>query len=95
MQLYHAKRLSLSDLISKYTVAPARLLSLAKGSLSLGADADITVFDPDREWVFDKGSSASKSLNSPFHGWHLRGKAIATIIGGRKVWVESNELAAV
>src|SRR2546422_2142539 len=80
MQLYHAKRLALPDLIAKFTVAPARLLGLEKGTLSAGADADLTVLDPDRQWVFDKASSASKSWNSPFHGWSLRGKAIATIV---------------
>jgi dihydroorotase len=93
MQLYHSKRLGLSELIAKYTVAPARLLGLAKGTLSIGADADITVFDPDREWVFDKTASASKSMNSPFYGWQLKGKAVATIVGGKKVWVEQSELA--
>src|SRR5260370_37813628 len=51
MQLYHSKRLNLSDLIYKFTVAPARLLNLPKGTLRLGADADITVLDVDREWV--------------------------------------------
>ena len=48
----------------------------------------MTVFDPDREWVFDKGASASKSQNSPFYGWPLKGKAVATIVGGKKRWVE-------
>ena len=95
MQLYHAKRLALPDLIAKFTVAPARLLGLEKGTLSAGADADVTVLDPDRQWVFDKASSASKSWNSPFHGWALRGKAIATIVGGKKAWVEQTELAGV
>jgi dihydroorotase len=93
MQLYHARRLGLADLIAKFTVAPARLLHLPKGTLSVGAAADVTVFDPDREWVFERGSSASKSANSPFHGWPLRGKAVATIVGGRKVWTEQAELA--
>src|SRR5436189_4696397 len=46
MQLYHGKRLSLADVIAKYTTAPARLLRLPKGTLSAGADADVTVFDP-------------------------------------------------
>src|SRR3989449_6560173 len=80
MQLYHTRRLDLAKLIAKYTIGPARLLALAKGTLSVGADADITLIDPDRQWVFDKASSASKSWNSPFHGWSLRGKAIATIV---------------
>lgn len=86
MQLYHAKRLNLADLIAKYTSAPARLLNLGKGTLSLGADADVTVFDPDCEWVFARGGTASKSANSPFYGWPLKGKAIITIVGGQKVW---------
>ncbi len=75
----------MSDLIAKFTVAPARLLGLAKGTLSIGADADVTVFDPDREWVFEKAETASKSFNSPFYGWQLKGKATATIVGGKIV----------
>ena len=95
MQLYHTKRLGLAELIAKFTVAPARLLRLAKGTLSVGADADVTVFDPDHEWVFDKSEEGSKSKNSPFYGWPLKGKAIATIVGGRKVRSEQTELAGV
>ncbi len=91
MQLYHAKRLSLADLIAKYTIAPARLLNLAKGSLSIGADADVTVFDPDCEWVFERSGTASKSANNPFYGWPLKGKAIMTIVGGKKVLVARPE----
>lgn len=95
MQLYHAKRLSLSDLIAKYTVASARLLKLAKGTLSVGADADVTVFAPGREWVWERRATASKSQNNPFYGWPLKGKAVATIVGGRKVWVEQEAALAV
>ena len=94
MQLYHAKRLSLTDLIAKYTVAPARLLNLAKGTLSLGADADVTVFDPDHEWVFDRSDSASKSTNNPFYDWRLKGKAVLTIVGGKKVTTAGREAVA-
>jgi dihydroorotase len=91
MQLYHTKRLNLPDLIAKYTVAPARLLSLAKGSLTIGADADVTVFDPDCDWVFERASTASKSTNNPFYGWPLKGRAVATIVDGKKVWAEQPE----
>jgi dihydroorotase len=94
MQLYHAKRLSLPDLIAKYTVNPARLLNLNKGTLAVGADADVTVFDPDCEWVFERAETASKSANSPFFGWKLKGRAVATIVGGKTVWSEKNELVA-
>jgi dihydroorotase len=87
MQLYHSGRLGLAEVIAKYTIGPARLLGLPKGTLAAGAAADVTVLDPNREWVFDKTASASKSLNSPFCGWRLKGRAVATIVGGRKVWV--------
>jgi len=95
MQLYHTQRLGLAEVIAKFTIAPARLLRLPKGALSVGADADVTVLDPDRNWVFDKSAGASKSVNSPFHGWPLKGKAVATIVGGRQVWLEQTELAGV
>ncbi len=85
MQLYHTRRLGLAELIAKYTVAPARLLNLPKGTLSVGADADVTVFDPDREWIVEPGQTASKSRNNPFHGWALKGKATATIVAGKIV----------
>ena len=93
MQLVHTKRISLADMITKFTVNPARLLNLPKGTLSVGADADVTVFDPDEEWVFRAEKSASKSRNSPFSGWKLKGKAVATIVGGKKIC--SEEAAAV
>src|SRR5205823_5640485 len=88
MQLYHTKRLGLSGLIAKYTSAPAQLLRINKGNLSLGGDADITIIDPGLDWTFESGSTTSKSSNSPFYGWSLKGKAVATIVGGRKVWEE-------
>lgn len=91
-QLFHSQRLSLPDLIAKFTVSPAKLLRLHKGTLDVGADADVTVFDPEREWRFDRSASASKSWNSPFYGWPLKGKAVATIVGGRKAWIEGVKL---
>jgi dihydroorotase len=93
MQLYHGKRMSLAALIDRFTIGPARLLGLKKGRLRPGDDADLTVLDPDREWVFDKNESASKSSNSPFYGWRLKGKAMATIVGGEIVWNELSKPA--
>ena len=87
-QLYHSKRLGLSELVAKFTTGPARILRLTKGTLSVGADADITLFDPDREWVFERNQSASKSYNSPFFGWPLKGKATAAWVAGKLVWDE-------
>ena len=74
-------------MIAKFTVNPARLLNLNKGTLSIGADADVTVFDPDHEWVFERNNTTSKSANNPFYGWPLKGKAIVTIVGGKKVGI--------
>ena len=69
------------DLLS---AGPARILSLAgKGTLAPGADADVTVIDPGLEWEFRKEDVLSKSKNSPFLGWKLRGRAIMTICRGR------------
>ncbi|MGI8966379.1 MAG: dihydroorotase [Limisphaerales bacterium] len=95
MQLFHSKRMSLSDLISKFTINPARLLNLPKGTLSLGADGDITIFDPNREWVFDRSQSVSKSQNTPFDQWDMRGNVIVTIVAGQIVWAEQNQLVAI
>ena len=86
MALVHKKLLTLPQLVEKFTTGPARLLRLDKGTLSVGADADITVMDPAREWVYDVNQTASKSRNTPFHGWSLKGKAVTTIVGGRVAW---------
>jgi dihydroorotase len=94
MQLVHTKRISLADMIAKFTVNPARFLNLPKGTLSVGADADVTVFDAEQEWIYRREDSASKSRNNPFFGWKLQGKAVATIVGGKVVWSESAETVA-
>ena len=86
MQLVHSGRMSLPDLLAKFTVNPARLLRLPnKGHLGVGADGDVTVFDPNAEWTFEASQSASKSRNTPFSGWRLKGRAVATIVCGRQV----------
>ena len=95
MQLYHTKKLSLSDLLAKLTINAARLVRLNKGTLSIGADADITIFNPDIEWTYHRAESASKSKNSPFDGWKMKGKAVATVVAGKVVWSEQMEAAAV
>ncbi len=86
MQLHHSGRLSLSDVIAKYTSNPARLLHLDKGTLSVGADADITVIDPQANWKFEIQSTASKSTNSPFYDWPLKGRAEMTFVAGARVY---------
>jgi len=82
LELVRKKVLMLPVLIEKFTTKPAQLVRLQKGTLSVGADADVTIIDLDREWTYDVTQTASKSRNSPFHGWQLRGKAVRTIVGG-------------
>ena len=91
LELVRKKILSLRALVEKFTVNPARLLRLKEGTLSVGANADITVIDPEREWTYDVARSASKSRNTPFHGWKLRGRALATVVNGKVVWREAEK----
>jgi dihydroorotase len=86
MQFYHSGRLTLSALIDRLSGAPARLLHLPKGTLSIGADADVAIIDTERSWTVSRDTTASKSQNTPFTGWRLRGKAMATIVGGAIAW---------
>jgi dihydroorotase len=67
-------------------VNPARILRIPGGSLSEGATADITILAPDLKYRVDAPSLRSRSKNTPFHGWELRGGVAATIVGGRLVF---------
>jgi dihydroorotase len=84
--LHREKAISLEQLIAMYTVNPAYLLRIRKGTLGVGADADITLIDPDREWTYKKAESLSRSRNTPFEGWNLKGRAVRTIVAGETVW---------
>jgi dihydroorotase len=85
--LHHHRKMPLSKILRKLTINPAKLLGLAnKGHLGVGADADVTLIDPGVEWVVDRASFASKSHNTPWHGTHLKGRAVKTIVGGRVIW---------
>jgi dihydroorotase len=87
-ELVHKKVISLSKMIAMLTINPARLLKLDRGTLSIGAAADVTILNPDKEWTVDSNQFASLSRNTPFHGWNLKGKAVATIVDGQIVWKE-------
>ena len=86
MQFYHSGRMNLVDLINRFTVAPARLIKSDRGTLSVGAPADVTVFDPDEEWVFRREDTVSKATNNPFYNWMLKGRSVMTVVGGDIVW---------
>ena len=76
-------RIGWPRLIESLSTLPARILGINRGTLRPGAVADITLIDPERSWTVDINTFRSKSINSPFHGWTLRGRAVATIVGGR------------
>jgi dihydroorotase len=85
--LVHKKKaIDLPRLVALYTSEPAKLLALNRGTLSVGAVADVTLIDPGLEWTVDKHASASQSRNTPFHGWELKGRAVRTIVAGQTVW---------
>jgi dihydroorotase len=69
--------------LAKMTCNPARILNLDKGTLRIGAEADVTIIDPDAKWKVDPSKFYSKSRNTPFGGWELTGRAEVVIVGGR------------
>lgn len=86
-ELYHTGKMKLPDLIRAMTYNPASILHLSsKGRLSLGGDADITIFDPEQEWVIDPEEFASKSRNTPFAGRKVKGRVKYTIVGGKVIY---------
>jgi len=85
--LVHKKKaIELPRLIEMYTVEPAKLLKLEAGTLSPGAVADITLIDLEMEWTVHAEEFRSRSRNTPFHGWKLKGRAVRTIVAGETVW---------
>jgi dihydroorotase len=82
-RLLHGKVLGLPEIIAKMTINPARILNIPKGTLAIGADADVTLIDVNRKWTVDVSEFKSKSRNCPFAGWELKGKAVCTIVGGQ------------
>ena len=86
-KLHREKRIPLSRIVELFTAGPARCFDLhGRGSLVRGSIADVTIFDPKKKWTFDGAKSHSKSKNTPFDGWELTGKVIATIVGGKVVY---------
>lgn len=86
LKLVHEKVISLKEAIAKLTINPSRLLNLNKGSIGIGKDADITIIDMEKEECIDIKKFRSKSKNSPFDGWGLKGVVEKTIAGGRIVF---------
>jgi dihydroorotase len=75
--------LSLSEAIFCLTAGPARALNLPGGTLEVGRPADVTIIDPEVKWTMDPATGRSRSQNTPFGGWKLKGRAICTLVDGR------------
>ncbi len=84
--LVHTGKISLVRLVALLTTGPAGVLHLDRGTLRVGAPADVTIFSTDLEWTYDVNQSFSKSRNSPFDGRTFRGGPAATIVDGAMVW---------
>lgn len=86
-KLVNKNILPLEKFIAMMSTNPARILGLEdKGKLSVGSDADLTILKLQKEFVVDTSQFLSKSRNSPFHGWKLRGSPVMTIVGGKIVY---------
>jgi dihydroorotase len=81
--LHVQQKVSLKRIVELLSVNPARVIGLeGRGTLAVGAHADVTIFDPAKKWTFRAAQSLSKSKNSPFDGWRMQGKVVAAIVGG-------------
>ncbi|MBI3811914.1 MAG: dihydroorotase, partial [Nitrospirae bacterium] len=85
--------LSVDEAVAKLTVHPARVMRLNKGHLGAGADADLSLIDPEATWTVDPKKLRSKSKNTPFGGWKMKGLVSMTIVDGRVVY-SSEEIRA-
>jgi len=84
--LHHSGAVPLARIVEMLTTGPALAFSLPGGTLAEGSPADITVFDPEGEWMVEAQRFKSKSRNTPFAGWRLRGSVAVTFAGGREVF---------
>jgi len=88
-RLVHAGRIRLSRMVELLSVNPARILNVPGGTLSEGAPADITIIAPDHKVRIEAAKLRSRSKNTPFDGWELRGGVAATLVGGRPLYVNA------
>jgi len=82
---YHTGKFTLNEVIDRMSTTPAKILGLEAGTLKVGAPADIVVIDPEKEWTIDSNNFYTRGKCTPYEGNTLRGRAVATIVGGRVV----------
>ena len=88
--LFHSGDLTLPELFRAMSFNPAKRLGLPGGRLTQGAPADLVLFDPNAPFTLDRSTLHSKSINTPFDGHEMRGKVMATVVGGRIVYEAAN-----
>jgi len=88
LNMVREKVLSMNKAIEKLTSRPAEIFNLDRGAIGVGKVADITIFDPEREYILDKSKLNSLSKNTPFDGWTLKGKTTHTLVAGKPVYSE-------
>ena len=89
LRLVRENVLGLSDAIARITTGPARILGIERGTLGVGAIANVTVIDTRRRWTVDPQAFRSKSRNTPFAGLEMEGGAVLTLVGGRVVYADA------
>jgi dihydroorotase len=86
-KLHREHKIPLARIVELFTAGPARVFDLrGRGSLQRGDFADVTIFDHKKRWTFEAAKSRSLSRNTPFDGWQLVGKVVATVVGGKLVY---------
>ncbi|MDA0690451.1 MAG: dihydroorotase [Nitrospinae bacterium] len=90
LRLVEEKIFSLSKMVEKLSSRPSEIFNLNRGALGVGDIADIVIFDPDAEVVIDVSKFKSRSKNSPFNGWKVKGKVMRTLVAGKTVFLESS-----
>lgn len=85
-RLVHRGVISLGRMVELLSTNPSRIFNLDRGTLQAGSIADVTIFDPNKKIKIEASKFQSKSRNTPFNGWELKGAPVATIVGGRVVW---------
>jgi len=95
MSLVHKGEISLAMLLSKLTFEPAKVVGRngELGTLKAGTSANITILDPDREWIVDSRNFASKGKNTPYDGYQFKGKVMATVANGKIVHIDDSLLS--
>jgi dihydroorotase len=85
--LHHERHMPLATLVRLFSTNPAKIVRLeGRGTLALGAHADVTIFDPKKRWTYDLAKTRSKSRNAPWDGTAMRGQVTHTIVSGRLVY---------